>query len=280
MTDSTVPDTSGSNNQELRTPHLEQLAERLADARRSGHCIDLPVPPVSLSDAYEIQEHVSRLVGTRHVGWKVGSTSKAAQARLDTSEPGAGRLLEPFVFTHGAQIPVSMNHDVQLEVEFAFRMGRDLAPRAEPYDMGEVHAAVAAFLPAIEIVGSRYCSGLAGAGQELVTADGGANIAFVYGAAHPIATSDDLAAHACELIINDKTVAHGVGANALDGPFNVLVWLVNHLGKRNITLGANELVSTGTCTGLVASAPGDQISGRFGDLGEVSFSLVPMKSEL
>ena len=249
------------------------LAEELANARAQGQCLALPTQPKSLQEAYQIQERVSQILGGEHRGWKVGSTSKAAQARLGTSEPGAGRLLSPFVFEDGAEVPVSTQHDVQLEVEFAFIVGETLRPRDQPYAMDEVRAAMDSFVPGIEVVGSRYCSGLAGAGPELVTADGGANIAFVYGPSRPLSPDDDLAHRPCQLIINGEQAANGIGANALDGPFNVLLWLANHLSNRGMTLEAGHLVTTGTCTGLIAAAPGDKISGRFGELGSVSFAL-------
>jgi 2-keto-4-pentenoate hydratase len=257
----------------LLRPPLKELADSLANARCNGSTIELVEPPHSLEEAYQVQEEVAQLIGGDSIGWKVGSTSAQAQARLGTTEPGAGRLLQKFVFGDGAMVPIYPAHDVQVEVEFAFRFGTTLPPRAAAYERTEVVDALDAFVPAMEIVGSRYHTGLGGAGRELVTADGGANIAFVGGAAKALPKGFDWAAQPCELTINGTPVAHGSGARALDDPMNVLVWLANHLSARGISLDANSTVSTGTCTGLVAIAPGDELLATFGHLGQVRATL-------
>ena len=69
----------------------------------------------------------------------------------------------------------------------------------------------------------------------------------------------------------------GNGARALGDPFNVLVWLANHLRERGEALPADSVVSTGTCTGLVSVAPGDVIEGRFAGIGSVGVTLTDFK---
>ena len=171
----------------------QTLAKHLAHARSTGTNVQPQTSPANLDRAYAIQNEVSRLLGGTSRGWKVGSTSRAAQERLGTSEPGAGRLLTPWVYVSGESVPVSAQHDAQVEVEFGFVMGTTLSPRAEPYTAADVRAAIASFVPALEIVGSRLERGLAGSGRELVTADGGANIGFVYGDPFKCDTDADFA---------------------------------------------------------------------------------------
>ena len=252
----------------------QTLAKQLAHARSTGTNVQPQTSPANLDRAYAIQNEVSRLLGGTSRGWKVGSTSRAAQERLGTSEPGAGRLLTPWVCVSGESVAVSAQHDAQVEVEFGFVMGTTLSPRAEPYTAADVRAAIASFVPALEIVGSRLERGLAGSGRELVTADGGANIGFVYGDPFKCDIDADFAAHACSLSVNGSKVADGTGANALDDPLNVLAWLANFLSKRGDPLEAGLLVTTGTCTGLVDVAPGDHLVGDFGAWGKVEATIV------
>lgn len=258
----------------LLTAEEQTLAEQLARARSLGTNIEPQTSPANLDRAYAIQNEVSRLLGGVSRGWKVGSTSRAAQERLGTSEPGSGRLLTPWVYTSGEPVPVSAQHDAQVEVEFGFVIGTTLSPRPEPYTTADVRAAIGSFVPALEIVGSRLERGLAGSGRELVTADGGANIGFVYGDTFDCGVDADFAAHACSLLINGSKIADGAGANALDDPLNVLAWLANFLSKRGETLEAGSLVTTGTCTGLVDVAPGDHLVGDFGAWGKVEATIV------
>ncbi len=149
----------------------EILARTLAEARIGGFAIAAPTEGLSSADAYSVQHRVRELLGSRQIGWKVGSTSKEAQARLGTDEPGSGALLERYCYEDGAEIPVSPAHDVFIEVEFAVRFGRTLEPRTEPYTYDDLRTAVSGVMPALEIVGSRFESGLSGAGQALVNAE-------------------------------------------------------------------------------------------------------------
>lgn len=255
---------------------LETLARELWQARRDGHTIPVPTEALSLDDAYRVQHAIAALAASRRAGFKVGSTSKAAQARLGTSEPGAGPVLERFCLRDagdGTRVQVWRAHDLHVEAEFAFEMAA-VAPRAQGWSRSEVVRAVRAFRPALEIVGTRYASGLTGLGRALSTADGGVNVALVAGPATDAWQDSDLAAQSVRLTIDGKQVAAGCGADALGHPLNVLEWLLAHLGRRGIALEAGEIVSTGTCTGLVEVAPGNHLHADFGALGSVGAELV------
>tara|TARA_B100000676_G_scaffold311472_1_gene381479 strand:+ start:2402 stop:3208 length:807 start_codon:yes stop_codon:yes gene_type:complete len=252
------------------------LANALAEARLEGHNIALPDINLTVPVAYDVQEHVSAMLGSDAVGWKVGSTSAEAQARLNTDEPGTGRILRQFAFGDGDDVPVSPAHDAQIEVEFAFRFARTLVPRDAAYHASDVRAALGGFLPGLEIVGSRFASGLAGGGRALVTADGGANIAFVGGGELPIPDRWPYVEAGCVLLINGQEITRGTGERALGDPMNVLVWLANHLSQRGITLEAGSVVTTGTCTGLEYVKPGDALVGDFGELGQVRANIVAL----
>jgi len=50
---------------------------------------------------------------------------------------------------------------------------------------------------------------------------------------------------------------------------------VNHLSRRGETLRKGEIVTTGTCTGITAVNPGDNIEAVFENLGSVELDLIP-----
>ena len=255
---------------------LETLARELWQARRDGHTIPLPAEAPSLDEAYRVQEAIAALAASRRAGFKVGSTSKAAQARLGTTEPGAGPVLERFCLRDAgdsARVPVWPAHHLHVEAEFAFEM-QAVAPCAQGWSRGEVVRTVRAFRPALELVGTRYESGLTGLGRALTTADGGVNVALIAGPATHAWQDPDLAVQPVRLTIDGKQVAAGCGADALGHPLNVLEWLLTHLGQRGIALEAGEIVSTGTCTGLIPVAPGNHLHADFGTLGSVGVQLV------
>jgi 2-keto-4-pentenoate hydratase len=162
---------------------MTDLAERLWEARRTGGVVHLDNVdhPKSNKEAYAIQHEITALCGQATRGFKVGSTSMEAQRLLGTNEPGSALLLAPYVYESPAKILIEPAHTPAVEGEFAFKLGRDLPPRAAPYASDEIADAVVAVAGAIEVVGTRFSGGLAGKGRWLVTADCGANIAFVGG---------------------------------------------------------------------------------------------------
>ncbi len=101
---------------------MSELAERLWDARRRGTVLDTKdvIQPASLEEAYAIQARVTRLSGHAVRGFKVGSTSKEAQQLLGTTEPASGPILDPYLLTSPAGVPIVAVQMPAIEGEFAF----------------------------------------------------------------------------------------------------------------------------------------------------------------
>ncbi len=252
---------------------MTKLAQLLWEARVSGGVVEAAAcePPRTKEEAYAIQEEIAALSGHARRGYKVGSTSAEAQKLLGTDEPGWGVLLGPYVHDTPARVRLTPAHMPAVEGEFAFRMARDLAPRAAAYTLAEVAAAVDGVAGAIEVVGTRFAGGLAGKGRFLTTADCGVNIALALG---PWTRWDgrDLKAHRVTMTINGAPRGEGTGSRALGDPLNVLVWLANDRSAAGRGLRAGEIVSTGTCTGFDPVHPGDVAVAAFGDLGKVEIA--------
>jgi 2-keto-4-pentenoate hydratase len=256
---------------------MTDLARRLWEARRSGGVVqpDGVSLPRSNEEAYAVQQEIAAMSGEQTVGFKVGSTSLAAQQLLGTREPAWGLLLAPYLLASPARISVDPAHTPAVEGEFAFKLGSDLPARAASYAIDEVGDAVAAVAGAIEVVGSRFSGGLAGKGRWLVTADGGANIALVTGTWCRDLKSLDLRSHPVTMTVNGALRGTGTGDCALGDPINVLVWLANQLSAQGHGLKAGEIVSTGTCTGLDPVLPGDSVCADFGGLGTIEIVFAP-----
>jgi 2-keto-4-pentenoate hydratase len=252
---------------------LAELAHMLWDARRLGYTIDAAACqlPRTKEQAYAVQDAIVELSGLRRSGYKVGSTSQEAQHLLGTDEPGAGVLLRPYVHASPAKVTLVPANMPAVEGEFAFRLARDLPPRAFAYTFAEVASAIGGVAGAIEVVGTRFSGGLGGKGRLLTIADCGVNIALVTG---PWAawSGQDVRSHQVTLTINGIEKGSGTGSRALGDPLNVLLWLANHQSARGLGLMAGEIVSTGTCTGLDAVHPGDLVQADFGTLGTVAIS--------
>lgn len=233
-------------------------------------CLPETIRPADRADGYAIQARLEKPGQPVLWGWKIAATSAAGQRHIGVDCPMAGRLLAFMVHPGGAELPLDGNRMRVAELEFAFRMGRDLPPRAVPYDQASILDAVAALHTAIEIPDSRYADFVTVGAPQLI-ADNACAHRFVLGPEAPAAWRDfDLAAHPVVARLSRGIERTGIGANVLGGPLIALTWLANELSAHAITLRAGQVVTTGTCIVPLEIAPGDALTGDFGALGQVT----------
>ena len=228
-----------------------------------------PLRPADRVDGYLIQAQIEKLSKQPLFGWKIAATSRAGQQHIAVDGPLAGRLLSEMVHTDGATIHLGANRMRVAEAEFAFRMRRDLSPRAEPYGIEEVLDAVAALHLAIEVPDSRFDNFTVVGAAQLI-ADNACAHQFVLGPEAPSMWRDvDLASHRVIGQVGTRLSREGFGVNVLGDPRFALVWLVNELSHHDLTLAANQVVTTGTCLVPLEIREGDEVSADYGTLGRM-----------
>ena len=274
-------------------------------------CIPEDIRPLTREDGYAVQALLERRSAAPLFGWKIAATSTAGQAHINVTGPLAGRLLAEKVIDMSrrssegakAELPFGVNHMKVAEAEFAFRMGRDLMPRARPYSVAEVLDAVATLHPAIEVPDSRFDDFTVVGAPQLI-ADNACAHQFVLG---PATSADwrplDLVEHRVIGVVGPPLsdgrpfegrhepaltgivgppftggqpglTREGKGANVLGDPRVALAWLANELSSLGITLKAGQVVTTGTCLVPLPIQAGDQITVDFGVLGGVTARMV------
>lgn len=230
--------------------------------------------PVDRAEAYRVQALLEGCTEAPLYGWKIAATSLAGQRHIGVDGPLAGRLLAERVILDSGVCPLGNNLMKVAELEFAFKMGRDLHPRSQPYTQNEVLAAVGSLHPAIELPDSRFLH-FERVGLAQLIADNACAHRFVLG---PAATADwrslDLASHRGCMFRNGAVAEEGIGSNVLGDPRIALTWLANELSAHGQTLKAGQVVTTGTCVKPVAIAQGDHFEGDLGVLGRVSVAIV------
>jgi 2-keto-4-pentenoate hydratase len=229
--------------------------------------------PRDRAEGYAIQARLQARSERPRFGWKIAATSAMGQAHIGVDGPLAGRILAERVVADGGVIPASANRMAVAEPEFAFRMARDLPPRAEPYGQDEVLAAVAELHPAIEIPDSRF-EDFASAGGPQLIADNACGHWFVLG--QPVRAdwrSLDLSRHVVVGRVEGRFEREGSGASVLGDPRIALTWLVNEVSGMGETLRKDEVVTTGTCVKPLEIVPGDRVVADFGPLGAVSVTI-------
>jgi 2-keto-4-pentenoate hydratase len=230
--------------------------------------------PATRAEGYQVQAHLESFTAAPLYGWKIAATSINGQRHIGVDGPLAGRILAERVIADGGNFTLGTSLMRVAELEFAFRMGADLAPRAAEYTQDEVLSAVATLHPAIELPDSRFAH-FETAGLAQLVADNACAHYFVLG---PAAAADwralDLAAHPGKAFRGGALAEEGMGANVLGDPRIALTWLANELSRHGMTLKAGQVVTTGTCVKPLVIAVGDDIEGDLGMLGRVSVRIV------
>jgi 2-keto-4-pentenoate hydratase len=223
--------------------------------------------PANLLEAYAVQDRFVARLG-RPAGYKIGYTNVTLQQSLGISSPVFGRLIAGRIWPSPAALPAASFATRVVETEFGFRMARVLPPRAAPYSLDEVTAAVGAALPAFEIVDSRFEEWRKLTPLEAI-ADNVLHSHWVHGAELAAFQRLDLASIEVVTRVNGREATRGRGANVLGSPLQSLHWLANALVQMGRGLAAGDLVTTGCCTDIVELAPGDSATADFGALGSV-----------
>ena len=230
--------------------------------------------PATRAAAYETGAAVARLSGYAVAGWKIAATSEAGQKHINVEGPLIGRILEHRLLAAGASVKLGGNIMKVAEAEFAFGFGRDLPPRATPYEMEEALEAVSSLHLSLEVPDSRY-QDFTKMGAEQLIADTACASWLVLGPAVEMPWRHiDLSQHKVAGYRNGEKVVEGSGKAVLGDPRKALTWFVNEASTYCGGVKAGQFVTTGTCVIPYAIAPGDRISVDYGELGSISATII------
>lgn len=248
------------------SPAVESLAQLLADTRRG----DTPIAtapaawlPVDTNAAYAVQLRTLDLLGETIAAWKVGAKSPmdvhncAPIPASVVSEAGGALALGNF-FRPG------------LELEIAFRLARDIKPGR--YDERDALLFVGETLTTIEITDDRFAQ--TGLDSRFALADLQNNGALVVGSGRDYTGSLEYMKPKLSFTLDGAAITPmRAGHNTGGDPRELFTWLVNHNGKRGITMRAGAIVTCGSYVGMIpASGPG-LLRGTIDGIGEVSVTL-------
>lgn len=262
----------------LHASRIDQLAQRLRDAqfhRKPIPPLTLDVPDLSVEDAYRVQSvnvslrmHDRGLHGppARHVGHKIGLTSRAVQRQLGVTQPDFGCLLSDMIVDHGGTVPAGFLLQPRVEGEIAFVLGQDLG--GPGVTVADVLAATEMLLPSIEIIDSRIADWKITYPDTI--ADNASSGMVVLGPTGSSPRGRDLTLTGLALRRNGEVVSTGAGLACLGHPANAVAWLANTLGRVGRSLRAGDVVLSGALGPVVPALPGDHIEVEISGLGTVS----------
>ncbi|MFE1598414.1 2-keto-4-pentenoate hydratase [Methylobacterium sp. ID0610] len=257
--------------------HADAAARRLWRHWQEGSRLAALPPgerPATRAEGYAIQARFEALSRAPLFGWKIAATSAAGQAHIGVSGPLAGRILAERVLAPGETVPFRGNLMRVAEAEIAFRLGRDLPPRAEPYRPEEVLAAVDTVHPAIEFPDSRFADFVT-AGEAQLVADNACAHLFVLGPPARTWRDLDLAGLATRAAASGGPDHPGSGAAVLGDPRTALAWLANEVSGLGLTLRAGQIVTTGTTTVPLPIRPDITVTADLGPIGALTVRIGP-----
>ncbi len=245
---------------------ITRAAEKLLAVRYGGpRLANLgDAAPPDAETAWAVQKAVMQRTGARIGGWKCATPP---------GKPTSGAMIDAqTIAASGTRWSVTPGEKIGIETEIAFRFAHGLPARATPYTEAEVLDAVASAFPAIEMVVSRYIDPAKVALPEAM-ADNLANAGLVCGADVPNWRSLDLPKLVVRQSHAGQVQVEQAGGNPSGGPLGPLVWLANYLPSIGLTIEAGQVVTTGSCTGLLWVESHHRVVGGFAGMGEVVVDL-------
>ena len=246
---------------------VEALASRLIAARHSGNRIAALSPaeaPATAAEGYALQDKILQRLGIAIAGWKVGASSPDA-------EPQAGPILADRLKASPASFALPPNAFRTVEAEIAFRVGRDLPTRAQPYAADEVWDAMASLHVGIEILESSFVDRRK-IPEHAVLGDLLNNGGYAYGAALSDWRALDLATPQAILFFDGNEIRRAKAGTPGGHPKRLVTWLANHAAARGTPLKRGDIVTTGSHTGMIDAMPGTEVTARFDGIGEASLT--------
>jgi 2-keto-4-pentenoate hydratase len=246
----------------LEAKHIE-AADLLLNARRTATPIaDLPVElqPTTLEEAYLIQDKLAEAYGPIG-GWKVGAPTPEAT-------PIFAPMPLAWIAASGTKLSGITSRYRGLEAEIAFQLGEDLPPRATPYTMEEIVAAIQSCHPAIEVIESGLADPVAAARMSML-ADLQMHGGFIHGPAFADWQAIDFSTETVSLSVDGVVRIERTGSNTSGNLMRLLPFLANEGAARTGGLKRGQWITTGSWTGLVQAMSGSDVNVHFGTAGRV-----------
>lgn len=228
---------------------------------------------LTLEEAYLVQEEIVRRKlseGKKIIGPKMGLTSYAKMKQMGVETPIYGYVFDYMLINNGGQLKLSELIHPKVEAEIAFIMGEDVE------GLGitgvQVLAATEYVIPALEIIDSRY--------EKFnftlpdVVADNASTSRVVFGTTLKKPDWIELDLVGAIITINGEIKGLGAGAAVLGHPANSIAMLANMLAKKGKKIKKGDIILSGGITEAVTLQRGDNVTGKFDSLGEVTFTVV------
>ena len=227
--------------------------------------------PSSIAEAYTAQEAYYRLAESVYgavAGAKIATTTKVMQQLMGIDHPCGGAIFARTIHRSPAKLRAAEFINLRIESEIALTLGRDLPSAHAPWTRESVAPAVAAAMPAFELIEDRHADYTKTEVTSLIV-ENCWNGGVVIGAPKAVPV-DTLVGVKGRLTMDGKPVGEG----AAEDPCATLAWLANHLAERGRDLKAGMVVITGSVIVTVSIASGQRAVFAVDGLGDVALDVL------
>lgn len=233
-------------------------------------------PPRSMAQAYALQDAVADDLTSdpRYgpvAGWKIAANSPALLERFGIGEPASGRVFVAQRRDSPATLDAGAYRQFALEPEIAAVIGTTLPAQDAPFDAATVQAAIARFVPAMELLDMRGAD-MGAIHLPDAIAQNISNVGAVIGGPGVAPDALDVSTIRTTLTI-DGELRHDVTGAAPQHPLDAVTWLANHLAARGLTLEAGQIVLCGTHSPIWYHEGTGRIDLAMSGLGEAVLTL-------
>ena len=231
-----------------------------------------PTVPDALEPAYAIQTLAIGAWPDRVAGWKVAAVQPQWRERYPAERLSGPVFAKRVVMATAAplDVPVIVDGYAAVEAEFALRIADNFPLNTRFTDTAALLPHVAAVHAAIEMAGSPLAN-LGALGPGAVISDFGNNTGLIVGQELTGFHDRSLADWPSAVWLNDTLVGEGSAERIPGGPLSALLFLVNNLVERGLTLRPGDWVSTGASAGIHPVKAGDHVRVSFD--GQPAFDL-------
>ncbi|MGH8419362.1 MAG: 2-keto-4-pentenoate hydratase [Pseudomonas sp.] len=250
--------------------HPASIAELIVHAMKNDRKVTEIHPehvPADAASAYALQREILRLRDATVGGWKVGSKSTSGGPINGAPLPIEG------LFAIGSQVKIGAYPQPILELEIAFRLNRDFAPRDEAYSDEEVLSSIGLMGTTIEIVSSRFAA-WPKIEPLLALGDLLNHGALIVGEFVPYDPGFPFLEPALTFTYAGEDIVPGDGANPAGDPRRLLPWVVNHHTQNGQSVTPDLVITTGSYTGMYQTKGPGLASGEIRGLPPISFKLI------
>ena len=238
----------------------------LIAARQGGTAVcAADLRPKDAAAAYALQDALLRRIGPIG-GWKVGAKSA-------TAEPTCAPMPASGILPTGSSLQLIPSSLRGIELEVALRVRRDIGDSLQEIDALTLDDLFDAVFPAIEVVETRLADFI-DADPYSKLADLSSHGALVVGPAASVKPGEvQLPNLRAILTFDGQSVADTIGGNPAVDLLRLTRWLASHCVQRGSPLRKGQIVTTGSCTGMLFAQAQQKVEGEVISIGKVVLSV-------